>query len=336
VQYLYDYDRFPEEPPVKVSHIAAAVLALSLSAAAAAGQPGATLQYHWKQGDILVYKTTLKTNSTVSGMPGMGDVSFDQTMTQRIKLLAAAVAADGSVILHQTIEAVSVEMNTPMGKMAWDSAKPKAADADEATEGLAKVFGGMIGSTISVSMAANGAIQRIEGAQRVLDKITQDLPRDRSAAGMAQGLKSVLSEEAIRASLEQSFPRMPPQPVKPGDTWTSQVSLGNDTIGRITGTQTFTFKMIDGADAMGVATIDVALALKQESTPPIGPSGMTVKMGDSKGEGQIEFDVTNGRIRKATMKTDMPSTMNTVAPDGRQATMRNMTKTSMTMELVEK
>jgi hypothetical protein len=63
---------------------------------------------------------------------------------------------------------------------------------------------------------------------------------------------------------------------------------------------------------------------------------MTVKLGDSRGEGQIEFDVTNGRIRKSTMQTVMPSTMTSTAPDGRPVTMRNTTKTSMTMELIEK
>jgi hypothetical protein len=170
----------------------------------------------------------------------------------------------------------------------------------------------------------------------VLDKIMHDLPPERAASPMAQSLKSVLSEPAIRASLEQSFPHLPPQPVKPGDTWTGQVSLGSDVIGKITGMQTFTLKTIDAADATGVATIAVALALKQESAPPIGPAGMTVKLGDSKGEGAIEFDVANGRIRKSTMNTDMPSTMTSVAPDGRRATMKNSTKTSMTMELVEK
>ena len=120
--------------------------------------------------------------------------------------------------------------------------------------------------------------------------------------------------------------------MKPGDTWTGQVSLGSDVVGKITGAQTFTLKGLEG-DA---ATIAVALALKQESAPPIGPSGMTVKLGESKGEGEITFDVANGRIRQATMKTEMPSTMTTVAPDGRTATMKNATKTSMTMELLEK
>jgi hypothetical protein len=334
VQYLYDYDRFTKEPHVRALHTAAAVALLAVSASARA--QGVPLQYQWKQGDVLVYRTSLKTTSTVSGVPGMGDMTLEQSMTQRIKLLAAAVAPDGTVTLHQTIEAVSVEMGTPMGKVTYDSADPKSAEKDEATQAMGRVFGGMIGSTISVVMAANGAIQRIDGVQKVVDKITQDLPQDRAAASMTQNLKSVLSEPAIRASLEQSFPRLPPQPLKPGDTWTGQVSLGSDVAGKITGTQTFTFKSIDGAGATGYATIAVALGLKQESTPPLGPSGMTVKLGDSKGEGEIEFDVTRGRIRKSTMHTDMPSTMTSTTPEGKTVTMRNTTRTSMTMELVDK
>jgi hypothetical protein len=295
-------------------------------------QAQVTLRYQWKQGDVLTYQTTLKTNSTVSGMPGTGDnsVSLEQTMTQRIKLLAAAVAPDGTATLHETTEAVRVEMSTPMGKVVYDSAK--GDKHEDSAEALARVFGGVVGSTISVIMGSNGAIQRIDGVQKVYDKIAQDLPRDRSAAAMAQSLKSVMSEEAIRSALEQSFPRLPPQAVKPGDTWTSQISLGSDAVGRITGTQTFTLKMIDGADATGFATIAVALALTQESAPPIGPSGMTMKLGDSKGEGEIEFDITNGRIRKSTMRTEMPSTMTTAGPDGKPATMKNTTRTSMTME----
>lgn len=296
-------------------------------------QAQVALQYHWKQGEAVTYKTTLETDSTASGIPGMTDVTFSQTMTQRIKLLAAAVAPDGVVTLHQTIDAVRVEMRTPMGKVAYDSEDPKSATRDDSVEALSKVFGGMVGATLSVVMAPNGAIQRIDGVQKVVEKITQDLPEGRAGAQMAQSLKTVMSDDSIRAALEQSFPRLPPNPVKPGESWTSQVSLGADVIGKITGTQTLTLK---SADAAAGAIIGVALALKQESAPPVGPSGMTVKLGDGKGEGEMQFDVANGRIRKSTMRTEIPSTMNSVGPDGRPVTMKNTAKTTMTMEIVEK
>jgi hypothetical protein len=301
---------------------------VALTAAGAQAQGPVSLQYRWKQGDAVTYRTTLQTTTTMSGMPGMGDVTLGQSMTQRIKLLAAAVAPDGSATLHETIEAVSVKMDTPTGSVAYDSENANAAADDEAAAGLGKMFGGIIGGTISVAMAPNGAIQRIDGVAKLVDKVMQDLPSDRSALQIAQGLKSVLSDEAIRASLEQSFPRLPGHDVKPGDTWTAQVALGSPATGRIAGTQTMTLRSVDG----GTATVDVALGLKQESTPPIGPQGMTLKLGDSHGAGSIDFDVAGGRIRKATMTTDMPSTLTTTGPDGRPATLTRATKTSMTME----
>jgi hypothetical protein len=252
-------------------------------------------------------------------------------MTQRIRLLPAAVASDGSVTLQQTIEAVSVEMDTPMGKIAYDSADPASADKDESKAALASVFGSIVGATLSVTMAPTGAIRRIDGVPRLLEKVTHQLPQERAAAQVAQGLKSVLSESAIRASLEQSFPRLPSNAVKPGDTWTAQVSLGSDIAGKITGTQTMTLKSIDG----DVARIDVGLALKQESAPSMGPSAMTVKLGDSHGEGGLTFDVAAGRIRSASMQTEMPSTMTATGRDGRPATMQNTTRTSMKMEEIK-
>jgi hypothetical protein len=332
VQYLYDYDLYSEEPHVTSFRRIASVVFASLLAAPSLVEAQTALQYRWKQGDVVVYRNSLKTASTMSGIASLPEVTIEQTMTQQIRLLAAAVSPDGSVTLHQTTEAVRVEMAAPAGKVVYDSADPKSAGDNEGSAALAKVFGGVVGATISITMAPNGAVQRVDGIQRVLDKILQDAPEERRTAALMQSLKSVLSDEAVRASLEQSFPRMPPQPVKPGDTWTGKIALGSSAIGRISGTQTFTLKSVDG----NRATIAVALALKQESTPPMGPSGMTVKLGDAKGEGEIDFDAASGRIRRSTMQTEMPSTMTTVTPDGQPATMKNLTKTSMTMELVEK
>jgi hypothetical protein len=305
-----------------------------LTAASAFAQPAVSLQYRWKQGESIVYQTTLKTDSTASGVPGAGDVTFGQTMKQRITLLVAAVAPDGTATLHQTVEAVSVEMTTPVGTIAYDSANPATADKDDGSRALAKVFGGMVGTTISVTMARDGTIQRIDGADKALARILQDLPHDRAGAQMMQSLKSVLSEDSLRASISQSFPRLPTHDVKAGDTWTAEVPLGNDAAGRISGTQTMTLKMFDGADEVATATIAVSLVLKQESAPPLGPSGAIVKLGASKGEGEILFEITHGRIVTATMKTEIPSTMTTTAPDGRPVTMKSLARSSMTMEVV--
>ena len=324
--------RRPSSLRGRVSACVSGLALVALAATSAQAQAPVRLQYRWQQGQAVTYQTTLKTDSTASGIPGAEDVTFSQTMRQRIRLLAAAVGPDGTATLQQTVEAVSVDMTTPVGTISYDSADPKSADKDDGSRALSTVFGGMVGATISVTMTPDGTIQRIDGAEKALDKIMHDMPQNRPNPQMLQSLRSVLSEDSLRASLAQSFPHLPPQLVKVGDSWTAQVALGAQAAGRITGTQTLTLQSIDGADARGTATIAVALVLKQESAPPLGPSGAIVKLGDSKGTGEILFDLSHGRIVKATMNTEVPSTMTTSTRDGRTVTMKNLSKTSMTME----
>ncbi len=129
---------------------------------------------------------------------------------------------------------------------------------------------------------------------------------------------------------------MPAAAVQAGDTWQAQLSMGNETVGKVAGDVKFTLKAVEGAGDAAVAQIAVALTVKQEVAPPPAPNGMTVKVGEGKGTGDISFDVAKGRIVKSTMKTDQPSTMTMQGPDGNMATMQNKTTTTMTLELVQK
>jgi hypothetical protein len=308
------------------------VAALACVAATATAQSVA-LRYNWKQGDELTYRTVVRTSNTISGGPG-GNRTFEQTMSQTLKLSVSAVGPDGTATLRQSIEAVSLEVDAPGGKVAYDSAKPPKADDDPRVLSMAKTVGAMVGEVISVTMAPNGSVRRIDGAARIVDKLTADLPRDPMAASLAQNVKSMLSEDALRSSLEQSFSRMPDTPVKPGDTWTASQSLGADALGRIVGTSTFTLKGVDGAGDAAAARIAVALALKQEKVPSAGAS-VVVTLGESHGEGEVVFDASKGRIQRSTMRTNMSSSATMRGPDGKPSTMQSSTKTEMTMELVK-
>jgi len=140
----------------------------------------------------------------------------------------------------------------------------------------------------------------------------------------------------MRSMLEQTFSLLPDRPLSPGDTWTGKLSMGNEMIGRITGTSSFTLKGVEGQGDAAIARIGVAIALKQEAAPPVGPTGMSMKMADSKGDGEVEFAVAQGRIRRTSVRSEMPSTMSMTLPDGTSANMQNLTKTTMTMELVDR
>jgi Family of unknown function (DUF6263) len=338
VQHLHDYDLVPEECDVKRSQLLAGVIAL-LALVAVAGPlhaQGVTLRYHWNKGDALTYRMVILTTSQVAGLPGGGEMKIEQTMTQMLKIAVEDVAADGTATLKQTFDAVKMEMDGPMGKVVYDTAAPSTSTSPVA-QSMGQVLGAMVGESITVVQAPDGSVRKVEGATRIMDKVVKGLPaQDPSAAAIAQSLKSSLSDDALKATLEQSFTKLPEGPVKPGDTWKGQMNIGNEMIGKIAGAVDFTLKAIEGAADAAVARIGVAMTLKQESAPPSGPGGMVMKLHDARGEGEMLFDVARGRIRKSTMKSTMPSTITGQTPDGTPMTLQNTTTTSMTMEMVEK
>ena len=311
----------------------ACLLALVAVAAPLYAQ-GVTLRYRWNKGETLAYRMQILTTSQVSGMPGRGEATLQQTMTQTLKILVDDVAADGTATLKQTFDAVRMEMDGPMGKFVYDTASPSSTSTNPMAQSMGKVLAAMVGETITVVQAPDGTVRRVEGATRIMDKIVKSLPADPSATAIAQALKTSLSDDALKATLEQSFTRMPDAPVKPGDTWKGAMNMGNDMIGKITGSVDFALKALDGAGDAATARIAIAMTMKQESAPPSGPGGMVVKLQDAHGEGEMLFDVGKGRIRKSTMKSTMPSTITGQSPDGSPMSVQNNTTTSMTFELI--
>jgi len=309
----------------------ALLLALAVSVAPALAQ-AVTLRYQWKQGGVLTYRTVVRTTTNSSGGPG-GTETFEQTLTQTLKLTVAAVDVDGTATLRQSIEAVTIDVTTPAGKLSYDSARPVGADADPRVQAMAKTLGAMVGEAISVTISPTGAVRRIDGAARVADKLIGNLPRDPMSGGLAQNIKRMLSDDVLRSSLEQSFSRLPDQPVKPGDTWKAEQSVGPDATGKVIGTSTFTLKALEGSGDAAVARIAVALALRQEEVPSAGASAVKKLGAGSKGDGEVVFDVARGRIKTNSMRTDILASVTMRGPDGSMA-LQNSTRTAMTMELV--
>jgi hypothetical protein len=338
VQYLYDHHLFPEEPNVtsrSFVRAGAPLLMLFVASAPPAYAQAVPLRYQWKQGDIVSYRTVVRTTSNATGGP-RGPETFEQTLSQTIKLTVAAVNVDGTATLRQSIEAVSMDVSTPAGKIAYDSTKPVGEDADPRVQAMAKTIGGMVGEAISVTMAPTGAVRRIDGAARIVEKLIGNLPRDPMSGGLAQNIKAMLSDEALRSSLEQSFSRLPEQPVNVGDTWTSEQAVGADAAGKVIGTSTFTLKAITGTGDAAVARIAVSLALRQESVPSAGSSAVMKLGAGSKGAGEVVFSIGRGLIETNRMNTDMLTTVTMRGADGGTMTLQTSATTAMTMQRVDK
>jgi hypothetical protein len=319
---------------------ALAVFVLLCVAVAAADAQTVTLRYRWTKGESRSYRVTTQTDSTITGMPGQngapgGPVATSQTVTQVFKFTADDVAPDGSVTLRQTFQSVRMESTSPMGKAVVDSTVADLG-TDPATQGMRKVLTAMVGESVVIAMAPDGTVRSIDGGTALAAKIAKVADGDPAARPAVVAVRGQLSDEALRTTLEQTFPKLSGPPVKPGDTWMGQIAMGNPAIGRVTGRSTFTFRPAEGA-AEAPARISVGLTLRQDVVPPpSGPAGMVMTLGAAKGEGELLFDVSKGQIQRSTMRTDMPSTATMTGPDGGVLTMENKTTIVMTMSLVEK
>jgi len=325
---------------VKRVHALAVLVVLCVTAAAADAQT-VTLRYRWTKGESRSYRVTTQTDSTITGMPSpgggpSGPVTTSQTVTQVFTFTADDVAADGSFTLRQTFQSVRMESAGPMGKFVVDSSVADAG-TDPQSQGMRKVLDAMVGESVVIAMAPDGSVRSIEGGPRIADKIAKLAAGDPSAREAAQAVRGQLSAEPLRTTIEQTFPKLSSPPVKPGDTWTGQLAMGNPGIGRISGRSTFTLGAVEGGSEAPMARIPVSLVLRQDVVPqPSGPKRMVVTLGAAKGEGEILFDVSKGRIQRSTMRSEMPSTATMTGPDDGILTMENKTTIVMTMALVEK
>jgi hypothetical protein len=295
------------------------------------------LRYRWTKGETLRYRIVQQNATTISGLPGgMGDMAIDQATTQTIRWTAEDISADGTTTLRQVFESVKMEMNSPMFGMSFDSAKPDAGD-NPMSAMLKGVLMPMIGESFTIVMAPTGEVQKVEGLSKLAEKMFQNLPQDPASAGILDGLKANLSDDAMRGMFAQTFAQFPTKPLKAGDSWSAQVSVGNPMLGGLVTSTTSTLKSVEGEGSNRVATIMTASTIKQDSSKPAqaNPMGLTAQMGGGIGDGEQIFDAGTGRFRRSTTHVSIPMSMSGTGPDGTPLNMKMNVKTTTTVELVQ-
>jgi hypothetical protein len=295
-----------------------------------------TLRYRWVKGDDVRYRLTQQGNTTITGLPGIGEATMEQSSVQVFRLTVEDVAADGSATLRQTFESVRMEMSSPAGKTVFDS-----AEADKPTDPIAAMMGttmsAMIGESITIVLMPTGAVTKVEGMSRILDKVMDTVPRNPVAVQIFSQLRGIMSDDAMRGVFEQSFLNFPDHAFKANETWTGQFKMSNPMFGALTTTRTSTLKGIESSNGTSIARIGVTIAIRQDAeASPSGPSWMTATLGDGNGDGEILFDISKGRVQKTSFKTEMPVTMSLPGPAGSQINAQSLVRSTVTMEVVEK
>jgi uncharacterized protein DUF6263 len=310
----------------------ACMAAVLLTVSSASGQTAA-LRYRWVKGDVVAYRVTQQNTSTMSGMPGMGDMVVEQSVEQGFRLTVEEVAADGTATLRQTFDSMRMTMNSPAGKIAFDSTSTAKTD-DPMTAAVAAPMRAMIGESITLVMQPTGKIVKLEGMSRIFDKVMAGMS-DPTAAQMLDQFKTSMGDEAMRMTFQQGFGSFPDHPVKIGETWTDKLETTHPLLGATTATATSTLKSIDAGTSLAHLAIKTAMTYASNGAPT-GPMNMVVKATNSSGDGETLFDTTKGRVQKTTVRSEIPMTMSMQGPDGSPINIQSVNRTTMTVEVNDK
>jgi hypothetical protein len=310
------------------------VVSLAMASLSASRQE-VTLAYRWTKGEPALHRVTQEVTTTMSGVPGVGDMTITQTIAQVLRSVAEAIADDGTATLRQTIESIRMEMGTPMGKMGYDSSNPEAIQ--DPTGMMKDMFSAMIGEPFTVVLAPTGRVEKVEGMSRLMDKMIKVMPQNPGGGPALDVLKSSLNDEAMRGLLGQGFAQFPGKPVRVGEAWNGELKTRNPTMGVLATATVFSLKAIEGSGATQVAKVGMKLTMKQEDPSGVQNSfGFTVQLGESAGDGELSFDVAKGRLLRSSLQIDMPFTMSGAGPDGTSMTVASKAKATTTVEAVEK
>jgi hypothetical protein len=318
---------------------AAGVVALGLLSgpSIAAFRQDATFRYQWKKGVPVKYRVVQQSTTTLTGLPGgMDNLTIDQSTSQTLTSVADDVAADGTTTLRQTVDAIKMELNSPVLTMAFDSANPEA-NPNPTNTMLKNIFSQLIGQSYTVTMAATGEVKKVEGISQLAEKMFKNVGQDPMLSGMFDGMKANLSDDAMKNLFTQSFAQFPDKPIKVGDSWNGQVSTANPMLGTLVTSLKSTLKSIDGDAGGRVAHVAITVSVKRDSAKPVPPNpmGMTLDMGESTGEGEQIFDVGAGLLRSSTVRLTIPMSMSGNGPDGTPLNMQTNVKSTTTTEMVK-
>lgn len=311
-------------------------IAILVGSIVSVGAQQATLQYRWTKGEDVAYRFAQESTASISGLPGgLGDIDVQTRMSQRLRARVEDVAADGAATINYLYESARWEVISPMGTMRYDTAASDNPPADAMSAPIREMLTALVGESFVVVMSRQGEIQKVEGMDRLMEKVFKGLPSNPELQAALQGLRSSFSDAGMRAAFAQAYSLFPDRAVKPGDTWERQMTMPVPMVGQMTARTAFTLKALEGSGAEQVAKITMNLTMTSDpGSAPVAPMGMKLELGESSGEGELTFAVAEGRLLLSSMRFTMPVSMSGTGPDGAAMKMKTVVDSTMVVELV--
>jgi len=168
----------------------------------------------------------------------------------------------------------------------YDSSDSAAGETNRSTKAVAAVVRAMLDTPLVYTIAADGTVEKIDGTEALMSRITAAMPDQRQRMQLQQ----MFDEDTLKRYGELAK-GLPDHPVSPGDTWTMSQDINNQT-GVMTVDTTYTFKGMEQHNGHNCAHLLVTGDIKTK-TASAATTGMmiTVKKGTINGESWFDPDL---------------------------------------------
>lgn len=286
----------------------------------------------WPVGERAVQNIDLKEKMEIS-VPGQSD-PIQQDMTLGQKYALSVLKEDGSGGHEVELEFLGVRMAMGQGgkpMVNYDSEKKSSGDK---TNPVAVMFQKIIGAKIQYFMDASNRVERIEGVDALVSRLTTGGPAD-----MTTGLKGMFNEGYFKQIMDSSR-YLPSKPVQPGDTWPVQMEIAMGPLGTMEMNYTITFQSWEQHGKRICARLEFQGTLKSKPNPNAKPDGMTMSISDGNTSGVSWFDPELGMVIDTTANQDMKMNMTmpvnprgNAAAAGKTQTITSIMKQEITIKL---
>jgi len=269
------------------------------------------LEYKYPEGTKLTYRSTSKTQQTLTLM-GMGlETKQDATVVK--SRTVGKKRPDSTLPIEDKVEGMRVEMSFPGGSLTYDSSDPNVKIDNPALAFLGDVFKLTSQAAYTIVLDEHNKVKAIEGTEKLFEKA------DKLDAMAKDAIRSSLDPEKLKAKFVQDQASLPEVLARSGEPWERTEILQE-------GGQTFTFRKKNeylGSEKKGEKTLEkisskaTAVDLKQdpESKSPLKIIKSDLKIESS--EGRILFDREAGCVVDAKGKTRIKGSL-TISAAGQE------------------
>ena len=290
------------------------------------------LKFKWPVGERVVQDIDMKMNMEISVPNQPAPIKQDMTMGQKYEISVLKETAGGGREVE--LEFLSTRMMVAMGgktMVDYDSTKKPSNDRkDPATVAFQKTFQNLIGSKIQYFLDASNNVERIEGVDALVNKLTTGGRGDPTA-----GVKSMFNEGYLKQMIGDSR-YMPSKPVQPGDTWPVQLDISMGELGTMEMNLNFTFQSWEQHGKRTCARLEFQGTVKTKPDQNSKPAGMTMTIQDGNSSGVSWFDPELGIVIETTINQDIKMTMTVPMNQRGKAitqTMTNIMSQAITVKL---